>query len=476
MSRILVLGSGLTGLTTALLLARDGHDVTVLERDPAPPPDGADAAWAGWARPGVAQFRQLHFLLPRWRAVMAAEVPEVLTAMLAAGACRTNSLHQRRAEATGGWRPGDERFDAVTARRPVIEAAVASVAAGTPGVTVRRGVRVAGLVRAGRSSVPQVVGVRTEDGDLSADLVVDATGRNGRTTAWITEAGGLAPAETTADSGFRYYARHYRARAGRLPEGRDVALTHYASVSLLTLAADNATFGLGIVTSANDRALRPLQRVERWEAAMRSYPAVEHWLDAEPITDVTVFGGLADRRRSFVVDGRPVVTGLVAVGDAWACTNPSLGRGVSIGALHACVLRDAVAKEGLGDADALARRFHEETERGGRPLRRRDAGVRPAPAGHDRGGRHRRRVRARRPELDDGHGAARRRPPRPRAGACPRRHRCAARHAFRGLRRPGRPSVRPPVGGPPVADPRPYPRRAARRARRHVEEVRPASP
>jgi 2-polyprenyl-6-methoxyphenol hydroxylase-like FAD-dependent oxidoreductase len=363
MSRILVLGSGLTGLTTALLLARDGHDVTVLERDPAPPPDGADAAWAGWARPGVAQFRQLHFLLPRWRAVMAAEVPEVLTAMLAAGACRTNSLHQRRAEVTGGWRPGDERFDAVTARRPVIEAAVASVAAGTPGVTVRRGVRVAGLVTAGRSAVPQVVGVRTEDGDLSADLVVDATGRNGRTTAWITEAGGLAPAETTADSGFRYYARHYRARAGRLPEGRDVALTHYASVSLLTLAADNATFGLGIVTSANDRALRPLQRVERWEVAMRSYPAVAHWLDAEPITDVTVFGGLADRRRSFVVDGRPVVTGLVAVGDAWACTNPSLGRGVSIGALHACVLRDAVAKEGLGDADALARRFHEETER-----------------------------------------------------------------------------------------------------------------
>ena len=44
---ILVLGSGLTGLTTAMLLARDGHAVTVLERDPAPPPDGADAAWAG---------------------------------------------------------------------------------------------------------------------------------------------------------------------------------------------------------------------------------------------------------------------------------------------------------------------------------------------------------------------------------------------------------------------------------------------
>ena len=273
----------------------------------------------------------------------------------------------------------------------------------------------------------------------SADLVVDATGRNGPTIDWIIEAGGLAPAETTADSGFRYYARHYRARAGRLPEGRDVALTHYASVSLLTLAADNGTFGLGIVTSAHDRALRPLHARRAWEAAMRRYPAVAHWLDAEPITDVTVFGGLADRRRSFVVDGRPVVTGLVAVGDAWACTNPSLGRGVSIGALHACVLRDAVAKEGLGDADALVRRFHEETERVVGPYvdatlafdQHRLATIEADIAGvayepDDPAGRWRRR--------------SRRRPPRPRAGPCPRRHRCAARHACRGLRRPGAPS------------------------------------
>ena len=57
----------------------------------------------------------------------------------------------------------------------------------------------------------------------------------------------------------------------------------------------------------------------------------------------------------------PVVTGLVAVGDAWASTNPSLGRGASIGALHACVLRDVVAKEGTADADTLVLRFAAET-------------------------------------------------------------------------------------------------------------------
>ena len=80
MAEILVLGAGLTGLTTAMLLARDGHDVTVLERDAAEPPAPGGAAWTGWDRAGVAQFRQLHLMLPRWREVMETELPGVLDA------------------------------------------------------------------------------------------------------------------------------------------------------------------------------------------------------------------------------------------------------------------------------------------------------------------------------------------------------------------------------------------------------------
>ena len=62
MPRIVVLGAGICGLASALLLARDGHDVTVLERDPAPVPDSPDDAWEQWERRGVAQFRQAHYL------------------------------------------------------------------------------------------------------------------------------------------------------------------------------------------------------------------------------------------------------------------------------------------------------------------------------------------------------------------------------------------------------------------------------
>lgn len=64
MASIVVLGAALGGLQTALLLAADGHQVTVLERDPHPPPSDPDVAWARWQRPGIPQLRLTHLPSP----------------------------------------------------------------------------------------------------------------------------------------------------------------------------------------------------------------------------------------------------------------------------------------------------------------------------------------------------------------------------------------------------------------------------
>ncbi len=63
-----------------------------------------------------------------------------------------------------------------------------------------------------------------------------------------------------------------------------------------------------------------------------------------------------------MVDGVLVATGFAAVGDAWACTNPSGGRGVSIGIIHAQLLRRTVRRH-LGDPAGFARAWDEGTDR-----------------------------------------------------------------------------------------------------------------
>ena len=91
MARVVVVGGGMVGLSGAMLLARDGHEVTVLERDPASPTDPAEA-WQAWERRGVNQFRQGHFLLSRFCTLVDAELPELTGALLDAGAFRYNTL------------------------------------------------------------------------------------------------------------------------------------------------------------------------------------------------------------------------------------------------------------------------------------------------------------------------------------------------------------------------------------------------
>ena len=117
-----------------------------------------------------------------------------------------------------------------------------------------------------------------------------------------------------------------------------------------------------MVTSSKDTALRPLREADRWEAVVRGLPLVAHWLDGTPIDDgVQVMARLEDRYRGFVVDGKPVATGVVAVADSWACSNPANGRGASIGMLHALTLRDQLRAVGLDDPAAFAEAFHAAT-------------------------------------------------------------------------------------------------------------------
>ncbi len=368
MGRIVVVGAGIAGLGCAMLLAGDGQEVIVLERDPARPPSDPAEAWERWQRPGLNQFRRGHGFLPGFRAVIDAELPGISRALQDAGGLRTNFLRDLlpAALSTGGWRDGDERFEMVTGRRSdgrsrarsgsrVLLRAWRFAAASS----------VTGLVTGASalSGVPHVTGVRTKAGELIlADLVVDTSGRRSALPDWLEDIGARRPAEELEESGFVYYGRHFRSADGSVPAMIALPVTFWGSVSSVTLPADNATWSVSIVTSSKDTALRSLREADRREAFVRGVPPVAHWLDGIPIDDgVQVMARLEDRYRGFVVDGNPVATGVVAVADSWACSNPANGRGASIGMLHAVTLRDQLRAAGLDDPAAFAEAFHTAT-------------------------------------------------------------------------------------------------------------------
>lgn len=358
-----MVGAGVCGLAAGMLLRRDGHEVTVLERDPEPAPGSVEEAWEGWSRGGVAQFRQPHLLLSRGRIVLEQALPDVAGALAAAGATPFDALDLMPPSITDRTpKDGDERFRTITARRPVLEQVCRHAAEAEPGLDIRPGVAVRELLVSVYDGTPHVSGVRAESGEeVRADLVIDAMGRRSQLPRWLRAAGAQPVHEEAEDSGFIYYTRHFRSRTGRLPEFRAATTTAVGTFSLLTLPADNHTWSVTVFISAGDRPLKRLRETEPWTRLVAACPLHAHWLDGEPITGVQAMGGVLDRYRHFCLDGEPVATGIAPIGDAWACSNPSLGRGMSLGLWHVSHLPEVI-REHLDHPRRFAQAWHAVTD------------------------------------------------------------------------------------------------------------------
>jgi 2-polyprenyl-6-methoxyphenol hydroxylase-like FAD-dependent oxidoreductase len=354
MPRIVVVGGGLIGMAAAMMFAQDGAQVIVLERDEDTVPGSPGTAWQDWQRRGIAQFRQPHFLQAGGHQILSGRLPEVAEAVQGAGGTTFDPLvmlppfiEDREP------RPNDERFATVTARRPVLEYAFATCA--QRHVDVRRGVTVSELV-AGQPAapgVPHVAGVRTADGEhIACDLVVDAMGRRSELPRWLAALGARPVTEEAEDSGFTYYTRYFRS-AGEPPAFLTGLLTHFDSFSLLTLPGDAGTWSVTVYISSRDQALKDLRQPGNWSALISACPLHAHLMNGEPVSEILPMSGIVDRRRRAVVDGTPVATGVLPVGDAMCCTNPSLGRGMTMGLMHAAGTAEIVSQH-LDDPIALA--------------------------------------------------------------------------------------------------------------------------
>jgi 2-polyprenyl-6-methoxyphenol hydroxylase-like FAD-dependent oxidoreductase len=189
---VIIVGAGPTGLTAGAALARRGHRVLTIDRDPGPAADGS------WRRRGVMQFGHPHGFRPQVRDLLLAEWPEAWRTWVDLGAVPIELTLPGVAAASIG----------VGSRRSTYERALRRAAADVDGLAVAVG-HVDGLIERHGA----VDGVTVDGTPVEGDLVIDASGRISR----LSSPGVADATDLGGDTGMAYVTRTYRRHRGASP-------------------------------------------------------------------------------------------------------------------------------------------------------------------------------------------------------------------------------------------------------------------
>ncbi|MGA8522474.1 MAG: NAD(P)/FAD-dependent oxidoreductase [Candidatus Dormiibacterota bacterium] len=292
-----VVGAGPSGATTALLLARCGHDVVLVDRARFP---RDKACGEGIMPPGVEALRRLG----------------VHEQVLATGARSIRGVTYQLE--SGGPRvdvpfpapPGGGPPEGLGVRRTSFDAALVDAVRREPRATVREGERVTGL----RRSSTGVAGISTIAGEIRSRIVIGADGLHSQIRAW-------AGMRSRSQARLRYgLAGHWQVDT----RGRD-AVT-------VTLAGDHEWYeapvgpDLLLVSILSHRSRSQVTARTYAEAARRSVAGLA---DAELLSGPLGAASFHQRVRT-VAEG-----GVFLVGDASGYDDPTTGDGIAIGMLLA---------------------------------------------------------------------------------------------------------------------------------------------
>jgi 2-polyprenyl-6-methoxyphenol hydroxylase-like FAD-dependent oxidoreductase len=322
--RTVVVGAGPAGLFTAIMLARRGLEVVVVDRNPGPPPK----LETPWRRRGVMQFHHAHTFRRQVVDILDEELPDALNDLVAGGATIATTAENQPL--------------ALLCRRTTFERVLWNRAAAQQRVTL-----LCGHVDRIERDRGRAHGLTVDGQTLPADVVIDASGRSSRFTD------GIRPPAEGGDCGAVYVTRQYRlldcGDTGPMnaPIGLSLGFPGYLAIAFLH---DNGAFSITFTHDGTDKRLRLLRRDEVFDDAVRTIPLLSQWIDsarAQPISRALPGGRLYNTYRGqHDAAGRPALAGLISLGDAVCTTTPLAGRGVTLALLQAQELVRILASHG----------------------------------------------------------------------------------------------------------------------------------
>ncbi|MGW1759100.1 FAD-dependent oxidoreductase [Streptomyces mirabilis] len=354
-----VIGGGMTGMLAAAVLA-DFADVRIIERDVLP--DGPHP------RKGLPQARHAHVLWSGGVKALDDLLPGIVDQLVDQGAHTPRIMTDLVSKAPSGqWfrRFTHARHTSLLCSRDLLDAVIRTRVLRDDRITLLQQTELLALLGDG----DRVTGVRVRadqsETSLSADLVIDASGRASRAPVWLRELGLPPVQERTVDAGIGYASRIYRAPGSaadgfpivnvqadprRIPGRGGIIVPIEGGRWLVTLAGSRG----GQPSSDNDEFM-PF-------ALSLPHPVIGELLEnAEPETDVITTRSTANKRRYYERAAR-WPDGFAVLGDAVAGYNPVYGHGLSAAAQSVIALRHVLRRQDLG-APGTARRVQKAAAR-----------------------------------------------------------------------------------------------------------------
>ncbi|WP_159061859.1 NAD(P)/FAD-dependent oxidoreductase [Streptomyces sp. WM6368] len=338
-----VIGGSLAGLLAAAVLAEHAT-VTVVDADPLP--EGPAP------RRGLPQARHTHLLWSGGARAIERILPGITADWTKAGAIRRSLPTDLVTKTAQGWIPrcGEKQFN-ISCSRDLLDSVVRARVTALAGVSTLQG-----RVRALEGTAARVTGVLVDTPEeearlLTADLVIDASGRGSRARTWLQALGVSGIRQAEVDSGLVYATRIFEAPAGAHEMG--FPIINVQSDPRVPVPGQTATIvpienGQWQATLSGTRGGQPTGDPDAFipfAKAVRD-PIVGELLEGrKPLTDVAVTQGTANRRVYFEKAELP--DGFFAAGDSVATFNPLYGQGMTVAAQGLLAVRTLLRAKGL---------------------------------------------------------------------------------------------------------------------------------